>query len=231
MPLRPLYTSARLCLQLVITALLFANLGLCASSDGTPAAGVSATQASFQKQQDSLAAQRQSLQRQYRDKAVAMESTDDFISPFPPLPQMDCAPLSTDEISALIESASKKTSLQPEVLHAVMKQESAFKPCAVSAKGAQGLMQLMPSTVDLLHVADPFDPTQNVAAGAAFLKQLLDKYKGDLRLALVAYNAGPNRAGAPESNSFPDETQQYIANIFAELGSQTSKAPATEPPK
>jgi len=99
-----------------------------------------------------------------------------------------------------------------------MKQESGFKPCAVSVRGAQGLMQLMPATADLLHVADPFDPQQNVEGGAAFLKQLLGRYKGDLRLALVAYNAGTLRADQPANTPYPAETQNYLASIFAQLG-------------
>jgi soluble lytic murein transglycosylase-like protein len=99
-----------------------------------------------------------------------------------------------------------------------MRQESGFKPCAVSIKGAQGLMQLMPATAAQFHVTDPFDPEQNVQAGALFLKQLLKKYNGDLRLALVAYNAGSTRADQLDPSQYPAETQGYLANIFADLG-------------
>jgi hypothetical protein len=105
-----------------------------------------------------------------------------------------------------------------------MKQESGFKPCAVSVRGAQGLMQLMPATAGLLHVENPFDPEQNVQAGAAFLKQLLGRYKGDLRLALVAYNAGPLRADQPANAPYPLETQNYLASIFAQLGMGQAQA-------
>ena len=118
----------------------------------------------------------------------------------------------------MIAAAAKKQSLDPALLRAVMKQESGFKPCAVSVRGAQGLMQLMPATAGLLHVEDPFDPEQNVQAGAAFLKQLLGRYKGDLRLALVAYNAGTLRADQPANAPYPLETQNYLASIFAQLG-------------
>jgi soluble lytic murein transglycosylase-like protein len=103
------------------------------------------------------------------------------------------------------------------LIRAVMRQESGFKPCAVSAKGAQGLMQLMPETAQLLRVGDVFDPAQNVQAGASFLKRLLKKYNGDLRLALVAYNAGAMRADQSDPARYPLETQGYLANIFAEL--------------
>ncbi len=88
-------------------------------------------------------------------------------------------------------------------------------------------MQLMPATATQLQVSDPFDPEQNVQAGAAFLKQLLKKYSGDLRLALVAYNAGATRADQLKPSQYPLETQGYLANIFAELGSPES--PQSEP--
>ncbi len=109
-----------------------------------------------------------------------------------------------------------------------MRQESGFNPCAVSVKGAQGLMQLMPSTAAQMHVADPFDPEQNVQGGAAFLKQLLKRYNGDLRLALVAYNAGASRADQLPASQYPLETQGYLANIFAELGNPEGNAPAED---
>ena len=76
----------------------------------------------------------------------------------------------------------------------------------------------MPATAWELHVADPFDPKQNVQAGAAYLKQLLKRYNGDLRLALVAYNAGPARADQLAPSEYPLETQQYLENVLGELG-------------
>ena len=135
-----------------------------------------------------------------------------------PLPDNDCPALESGDVEALIAASAKKESLKPELVRAVMRQESNFKPCAVSVKGAQGLMQLMPATATQFHVTDPFDPDQNVTAGAAFLKQLLKKYNGDLRLALVAYNAGATRADQLDPSQYPPETQGYLANIFAELG-------------
>jgi soluble lytic murein transglycosylase-like protein len=101
----------------------------------------------------------------------------------------------------------------------VIKQESGFRPCAVSPVGAQGLMQLMPDTADQLRVADAFDPAQNVNGGAAYLKQLLTKYKGDIKLTLGAYNAGPKRTD--DAGGVPNipETQNYVASILADMGS------------
>ena len=191
-------------------------------------AGASATApSSLKQQQDSLAQQRASLHQQLTGKAIGpagktadptAEPAAYFIDPFPPLPQADCERLDKTAVESLISAAAKKQSLDPTLLRAVMKQESGFKPCAVSVRGAQGLMQLMPATAALLHVEDPFDPEQNVQAGAAFLKQLLGRYKGDLRLALVAYNAGTLRADQPADVPYPLETQGYLASIFAQLG-------------
>jgi len=86
-----------------------------------------------------------------------------------------------------VDAAAQSHKVQAKLLRAVMDQESASVSCAVSPKGAQGLMQLMPATMEQFHVTDPFDAKQNVEAGAQYLKQLLDKYKGDVSLALAAY--------------------------------------------
>jgi soluble lytic murein transglycosylase-like protein len=194
---------------------------------------------SLKKQQDSLERQRASLHQQLSGETIGangkaadptIEPAAYFIDPLPALPQADCERLDKTSVESLIAAAAKKQSLEPALLRAVMKQESGFKPCAVSVRGAQGLMQLMPATAGLLHVEDPFDPEQNVQAGAAFLKQLLGRYKGDLRLALVAYNAGTLRADQPANAPYPLETQNYLASIFAQLGmSQAPTLPDLEP--
>jgi soluble lytic murein transglycosylase-like protein len=143
---------------------------------------------------------------------------DAFFSSAPALAaEFDCSPLAPTDVDSLIQVAAHKNSLDPGLLRAVMQEESAFRPCAISAKGAQGLMQLMPSTAERFHVTDAFDPKQNVQAGAAFLKQLLSKYKGDIKSSLIAYNAGANRADRTDL-PIPAETQSYVTNIFADLG-------------
>jgi len=196
----------------------------------TPADGPAAVmQVSLQKQHDSLNKQFDSLRQQLGKNADLPDTNISFLAPLPPLAIVNCPPLAADDIANLIGAAAKKNSLQPEILHAVMKQESGFKPCAVSVKGAQGLMQLMPATAGQFHVADPFDPEQNVEAGAAFLKQLLGKYNGDLRLALIAYNAGSSRADQGTSQAIPQETQNYLAHIFGDLGIQRVEASAAQP--
>ncbi len=190
---------------------------------------VEAMKASLQKQRESLQAQRDSFRRQAGMKPNIAIPLTEFITPIPPLVQADCPALRTDDVERLIASAAEKQSLEPTLIRAVIRQESGFRPCAVSIKGAQGLMQLMPATARQLRVSDPFDPTQNVEGGAALLKQLLDKYNGDLRSTLAAYNAGANRVDEPGGQSLPAETQRYIAKIFAELGINTADPVSAEP--
>ncbi|MBS1859673.1 MAG: lytic transglycosylase domain-containing protein [Acidobacteria bacterium] len=147
-------------------------------------------------------------------------------------PAADCDPLPPAEMEPIVDAASQKNQLQTSLLRSVIEQESGGRPCAVSPKGAQGLMQLMPETVDTFQVADPFDPRQNVEAGAKYLKQLLDKYKGDLSLALAAYNAGPKTVD--QANGVPDipETRNYVASITKKVQPDTVPAgkPKSAPP-
>jgi len=138
----------------------------------------------------------------------------------PPLPAFACPAIPEDSVSPILESASKAQSVDLGLLRAVIGQESSFHPCAVSPKGAQGLMQLMPEVSSRLGVTDVFDPKQNVEAGARYLKELLDKYKGDLSRALAAYNAGP--AAVDQANGIPDipETREYVESILGHLSAK-----------
>lgn len=126
----------------------------------------------------------------------------------------DCDPLPKLRVDELVTKASQSEGVKPDIIRQVMQRESAFKPCAVSVAGAQGLMQLMPATAGQFGVKDPFDPDQNVAAGTKFLKELLARYNGDLSLALAAYNSGP--ATVDKANGIPKipETQTYVAEIL-----------------
>ncbi len=128
------------------------------------------------------------------------------------------------DLKPLIEDSAKAQDLKPELIRAVIRRESASYPCAVSEKGALGLMQLMPDVAQQLG-ADPLDPRQNVQAGSRYLKQLLTRYKGDMRLALAAYNAGPQAVDA--QNKVPDiaETTSYVESIMKDL-----KEPAISKP-
>lgn len=178
-------------------------------------------ESALRQQRASLDRQRQAIHAQLGEKTEATSlplSPEPFITPLVATNQVDCPPISSDQLNDLVSNAARKQALDPALLKAVIKQESGFKPCAVSAKGAQGLMQLMPSTARELRVANAFDPAQNIQAGAAYLKQLLTRYNGDLTLALVGYNAGPGRADQGLNAVYPLETQNYVASILADLG-------------
>lgn len=123
------------------------------------------------------------------------------------------------ELGELVDQAAEEADVEPDLLRGVIQQESAARPCAISPKGAMGLMQLMPSTAFQLGVADAFDPKQNVDGGARLLKQLLTLYGGDLTLALAAFNAGSGKVN--EAGGVPDfpETLQYVRKVLAQLPS------------
>lgn len=126
----------------------------------------------------------------------------------------------TVELEDLVQEAGRRHDIDPELIRAVMRQESGFNPLAVSRKGAQGLMQLMPETAKRLGVQDVFDPAENVLAGAKLLRQLMDRYEGDIDLALAAYNAGE---GAVERyGGLPPyrETVDYVDRITRNYGPQ-----------
>jgi soluble lytic murein transglycosylase-like protein len=133
-------------------------------------------------------------------------------------PAADCVPLSDAESEPIVTDAATAQKLDPALIRAVIRQESGFRPCAVSPKGAMGLMQLMPQTAEQFHLADPFNATENVRAGAQYLKQLMDRFKGDLKLTLAAYNAGPGRVEGDQP-SIPNipETQDYVNKILKSL--------------
>ena len=113
----------------------------------------------------------------------------------------------------LLQEAAEYHRVDPDLVRAVVRTESAFDASAVSTAGAQGLMQLMPALSEELGVKDPFDPRENVFAGVRYLRWLLDEHDGDEALALASYNAGPGTVmrynGVPP---YP-ETEQYIRNI------------------
>lgn len=155
---------------------------------------------------------------------------DSVVEPGPAFPALkpDCEALPDSAVAPLIESAAKERGVETRLLRAVIEQESAFYPCAVSPKGAQGLMQLMPSTAEELAVSDPFDPKQNIQAGAKYLKQLLDKNGGDVAKALAAYNAGPN--AEDPANKIP-ETRAYVDAILTKLGIKRTDPPSIQTPK
>lgn len=124
------------------------------------------------------------------------------------------------EIERLIDQVAESVSLAPELIRSVVAAESDFQPQAVSPVGAQGLMQLMPATAAELGVEDSFDPEQNLLGGSRYLKQLLDKYDGDLDKTLAAYNWGQGNVDRKGLAQMPQETRDYLAKIKGMLNAQ-----------
>lgn len=122
---------------------------------------------------------------------------------------------SRTEIENIIENISEKHGMSSKLVKALIKQESGFNPNAVSKAGAKGLMQLMPSTAKNLGVTDVSDPIQNVDGGVRYLKSMMNKYNGNLILALAAYNAGPGAVDKYSGVPPYKETQNYVKNILA----------------
>jgi soluble lytic murein transglycosylase-like protein len=122
--------------------------------------------------------------------------------------------LDRSELRQLINQVSLEYGVDPKLVDALVRVESSYDPRAVSRKGAMGLMQLMPDTADRLEVEDPFDPEDNVRGGVKEFSRLLERYAGNLQLALAAYNAGEGAVaryrGVPPYN----ETRNYVSRIL-----------------
>ena len=121
---------------------------------------------------------------------------------------------SAEPIASLIATYAEQYALDPALLQAVIKVESNFNSDAVSSKGAIGLMQLMPLTAAAFHVLDPFDPKDNIRAGAALLRGLLDRFGGDLSLALAAYHLGEARVRQAIGVPALPATQLYVNRVL-----------------
>ncbi len=119
-------------------------------------------------------------------------------------------------LNEVVTSASATFHLDPDLVNSVIHAESGFNPHAISRKGAQGLMQLMPSTAGKLGVSNAFDPKANVNGGSRYLRELLERYNFDLVKALAAYNAGPERVEQYKGVPPYHETQAYVARIVHE---------------
>lgn len=126
--------------------------------------------------------------------------------------------LKTDKnLEEIFTEASQTYGVSVDLLKAMTKQESNFNPNATSRSGAQGLMQLMPATAASLGVTNAYDPYQNIMGGAKYIRQMLDRYNGDISLALAAYNAGSNNVDKYGGIPPFAETQNYVAKITGYL--------------
>ena len=210
-------------------------LGWCLGQAAWVAAAQSPQEAARQAMEASIARQRQAvaamqipIERQRAAVAAARADSGGggAAGQAPPAPfftlswpalGVECDPLPEIELTPLIQQAAQREGLDANLLRAVARQESGFRSCAVSPKGAMGLMQLMPATALELGVRDPFDPAENLSSGAHLLKQLLARFGGDTALALGAYNAGPNRV--EESGGVPQipETIRYVQQILSQI--------------
>jgi Transglycosylase SLT domain len=150
---------------------------------------------------------------------IAGYETEEII---PPVPTAETASVVAEAMTLgeLVEHASQRNKVDAELVLSVIRAESAFRADAISPKGAQGLMQLMPQTAIKLGVHDPLDPVANVEGGTRYLRQLLDRYNNDLSKALAAYNAGPGPVDQYHGVPPYSETRAYLAKVIADFNRQ-----------
>jgi soluble lytic murein transglycosylase-like protein len=240
-----------------IVSILAASLAVSGQTPAPPPPSKSSLEATAQKQREAaLAAMQSSVEKQKAAVAASVGASiskqgqtlagkDSFftLAPLTPpapvvvaqaaMPDVACDPVPEDSVAPIVLGAAQRESIDPKLVSAVIQQESGFRPCAISDKGAQGLMQLMPDTADRLSVKDPFDAKQNIDAGAKYLKELITKYSGNLALALSAYNAGPDTVDQVGGIPNIPETADYVKAILTKLGLPTpaaqTPAPITDP--
>jgi soluble lytic murein transglycosylase-like protein len=143
------------------------------------------------------------------------------------VPAAKSRPTTPQELDRIVQTTAEKHRVDPRLVRAVIATESNWDTGAVSSKGAQGLMQLNPDTAQELGVADAFDPVQNVDGGVRYLGMMLNRYNGDMHMALAAYNAGPG--AVDRSGGIPRiaETQNYVRKVTSAYVGGTGLHPRT----
>lgn len=172
---------------------------------------------SLRRQKESVAKQMRSLSTRIAVRPVSPMIASAAPPTFATRLAPPCPPLSEEWLRPEIERTASEYDLPEGLLRAVAATESANRPCAVSSKGALGLMQIMPATAASLGLSNPLDPHQNLDAGARYLKLLLSRYGGDVRSALSAYNAGPGAVDRFGGTPPFEETQEYVKKILSEF--------------
>jgi soluble lytic murein transglycosylase len=122
--------------------------------------------------------------------------------------------LNLDNVRPFIRKASSAYKVDPALVTAIIKAESAFDPKAISWAGARGLMQLMPNTARLMGVTDSFDPEQNIMGGTRYIRMMLNRFDGDVVLAVAAYNCGPERVARAKAVPEIRETKNYVKTVL-----------------
>lgn len=187
------------------------------NAGGAPPSSVERQLHSVERMKAPLAAQGRFMMPHDR----ARNDSDSFfnshaIARLAPVPvHWNCDAVPEGDLSTITAEAAQANDIPAELLRSVIRQESASHACAVSSKGAMGLMQLMPATAATLGVKNAFDPQENVAGGARFLRQLINMFNGDLPMALGAYNAGPNNQRLLMGLPLPGETTNYVDRVLA----------------
>jgi len=119
------------------------------------------------------------------------------------------------DYSSYVQKSAQKYEIEPELIHAVIRTESNGNHKAVSKKGAMGLMQLMPSTANDMNVGNPFNPEENIDGGTRYLRYLIEKFNGNVTLALAAYNSGPKTVEKYGNVPPITETRQYVDRVLS----------------
>ena len=177
-------------------------------------------QAALDKQRAAAQIQREAVRKQAELAGPRPLKRTLVAAPAEPL----CDPIADSVVNPLVEAAAKSSALEPKLLRAIIQQESGFRPCAVSIHDAMGLMQIKQPIAEQFGAADPFDPKQNIEAGAKYLKQLIDKFKGDTARALGAYRIGPDGpANSPEVRDYVDAILRKITTPPAPPRTPTPK--------
>jgi len=171
-----------------------------------------------------------------RERRASAPSVSEIALAAPKIPAVQAIPVqanATQSIEALIEDAANRYQVDPLLVKSVMQAESNFNPSAVSPKGAQGLMQLIPATAQRFGVTDPFDSKQNIEGGVKYLRYLQNLFPSDLRLSLAAYNAGEGAVAKYGAVPPYPETVDYVQKVhqryFNAKGGSLANAPAGEP--